>query len=166
MEALGRSLWCEWVYLWRVPGYAVRSICWRSSIRGKSNRGHESAARRWVASDKFFTVTVWCSGCNLNDDWFASNHEYLAKDVAFEVRLRRRSSKRRKFFVRWHNVEVIGIRSQSRGEIFVPVPLSRIGEPITRPVVCYTVFFAYIRVLQWYSQSIFRRCRPGLIGTV
>lgn len=54
-----------------------------------------------------------CSGSkNLSDGWFASNHEYLVKNIVLEVFRRRHSG--RKCFVEWRNVEDFGIPPQRR----------------------------------------------------
>lgn len=73
-----------------------------------------------------------CGSDSLCDEWFQTNHEYGAKDIDFDVWLRRHTSQHRKRFVACHNVEVIGIVPQLRGERLISVPLWWL---ITRAVV-------------------------------
>lgn len=68
-------------------------------------------------------LLLWCGSDDLCSKWFASNHEYWAKEIDLEVCLRRHAGQQRKYFVEWRNVEVLAILPHRCGEEFVAVLL-------------------------------------------
>lgn len=59
-------------------------MCLKAELREVVGRFHKDCL---VPTEP--SLSPWCGINHLSDEWLASNHEYSAKDIDFEVPLRR-----------------------------------------------------------------------------
>lgn len=54
-------------------------------------------------------LELWCGVNHVRQEWFTLNHEYRARNLYFEIRLRQRVAGKSFSCVTWQNVEVFSI---------------------------------------------------------